>query len=106
MRDATIQRFEFTFEAMWKFLQAQLRWEGRPCASPRGCLMEAVQHGWIPPEEEETFMQMLRYRNLTVHTYNEALAQAVYAFIREHAWPAMERLRQRGLEDGLEDRSQ
>lgn len=51
-------------------------------------------------------MQMLRYRNLTVHTYNEALAQAVYAFIREHAWPAMERLRQRGLEDGLEDRSQ
>lgn len=103
VRDAAIHRFEFTFEAMWKFLQAQMRWEGRSCASPRGCLTEAVQRGWISANEEEVFLRMLHYRNLTVHTYNEDLAQAVYDFIREQAWPALERLRQRGVEDGLDD---
>ena len=42
-RDATIQRFEFTFELAWKALQAALRREGLDCASPKSCLRAASQ---------------------------------------------------------------
>ena len=35
LRDALIQRFEFTFEAMWKALQARARDQGLEAGSPR-----------------------------------------------------------------------
>lgn len=38
VRDATIQRFEYTFEALWKFLKEYLKEkEGIICNSPKGC---------------------------------------------------------------------
>jgi len=42
VRDATIQRFEYTFEALWKFLKAWLKErEGIICNSPKACFREA-----------------------------------------------------------------
>ena len=35
-RDSTIQRFEFTFEIMWKAVKRFLEKEGITCRSPRG----------------------------------------------------------------------
>ena len=35
MRDATIQRFEFIFEVVWKALKLDLERQGRECGEPR-----------------------------------------------------------------------
>jgi hypothetical protein len=41
VRDATIQRFEYTFEALWKFLKEFLKErEGIICNSPKSCYRE------------------------------------------------------------------
>ncbi len=83
VRDALIQRFEFTFEAMWKALQAALRYEGGACSSPLGCLQETLRFGLIEADED-LLLRFLEYRNLTVHTYDEKLAEDVARFVRAH----------------------
>lgn len=75
-RDASIQRFEFCFELAWKAIQKTLRPLGIDCASPRASLRAAYRQGWI---EEGPWLAMLADRNRTSHTYEETLAQEVYA---------------------------
>jgi nucleotidyltransferase substrate binding protein (TIGR01987 family) len=82
VRDACIQRFEFCFELAWKAIQESLRSEGRECTSPRSCFREAFKQGWI--ESEEAWTRLLADRNLTSHTYDEALAEAVYGRLESH----------------------
>lgn len=79
IRDAVIQRFESTFELAWKTLKEALRREGIEAASPRSVIREAVTLGWLTAPDAWT--QMLQMRNLTTHTYDEALAERVYDFI-------------------------
>jgi len=76
-RDASIQRFEFTFELAWKALQEALRAEGIDAASPKRCLRGAFRQGWV--DDEEGWSAMLDDRNRTTHTYDEELARRVYA---------------------------
>ena len=47
VRDACIQRFEFTFEMAWKALQAHARAQGLACASPRDCWRTAFRLGLV-----------------------------------------------------------
>ena len=82
VRDACIQRFEFCFELGWKAIQEALRREGRDCTSPRSCLREAFKQRWI--ESEEAWSRLLADRNLTSHTYDEALAEAIYGRLGDH----------------------
>lgn len=83
LRDATIQRFEFTFEAAWKALQMYLQYQGLEANGPRQALKQAFAQGLIPtPEEADIWMDMLEDRNLTTHTYREELAEAIAANIR------------------------
>lgn len=42
-KDATIQRFEFTFELAWKTIQAWVVDQGFECKSPKGCIREAAR---------------------------------------------------------------
>lgn len=78
-RDAAIQRFEFTFELAWKFIQAYIRQEGLDCRSPRGCLREAGRAGlFSEPEDVQRWFDFLDHRNLVAHTYNQELAERVY----------------------------
>lgn len=87
IRDATIQRFEFSFEAVWKALKLYLEHQGHECGGPRPTLRKAFAEGIIPSEEEaEAWFQMLEDRNLTSHAYDEALATRIYGHIvRNHA---------------------
>ena len=79
VRDASIQRFEYSFESLWKLLQAYLeQQEGIVCNSPKRCFREAFQVGLTSIEETETCLVMTDDRNLTSHTYIEAVAQAIY----------------------------
>jgi nucleotidyltransferase substrate binding protein (TIGR01987 family) len=79
IRDATIQRFEFTFEAVWKALKLYLERQGHECGGPRPTLKKAFTENLIPsPEEADRWLQMLEDRNRTSHAYNEILARQIH----------------------------
>lgn len=80
VRDATIQRFEFTVELAWKLLQAVLAEEGVEVASPRSAIRAAASNGLIT-ETHEWFLS-LDHRNLASHVYSEDLAKEIYTFIK------------------------
>lgn len=77
VRDAAIQRFEFTFELFWKTLQAYCRLQGVEANSPRASLREAFRLRLL--DDDSQYMAMLQSRNLASHTYEEAMAEAIYA---------------------------
>lgn len=79
--DATIQRFEFTFELAWKLMKAVLDYEGIEATSPRSSIREAWKQHLIGDAEKWLDMQVKR--NLSFHTYNEETAQDIYRHIKE-----------------------
>lgn len=85
VRDAAIQRFEHSFEATWKAAQAYLsEVEGLEAASPRAVIRASFQVGVLTEEEARGALSMVDDRNLSVHTYNEALAEAIFARLGGH----------------------
>jgi len=80
--DATIQRFEFTFETAWKSMKLAAKAVGYDCKSPKGCLKLAYRMGWI--KDEERWLELLEARNLTSHTYNQETAMDVYETVKEN----------------------
>lgn len=98
-RDAAIQRFEYTFEAVWKAAQLYLReGEGTESGSPKAVVRACFQVGILTAEETTEALAMTDDRNLSVHTYNESLAQTLSSHLPKHAallraW--LERLAQR-----------
>jgi nucleotidyltransferase substrate binding protein (TIGR01987 family) len=79
VRDASIQRFEYSFESLWKLLKAYLdQQEGIVCNSPKACFREALKTGLLSASDVETCLVMTDDRNLTSHTYIEAVAEAIY----------------------------
>lgn len=86
VRDAAIQRFEYTFEATWKAAQEYLRQvEGLETASPRSTVRASFQVGMLTETATERALGMVDDRNLSVHTYNEALAEAMFSRLTGHA---------------------
>jgi nucleotidyltransferase substrate binding protein (TIGR01987 family) len=82
VRDAAIQRFEFSFELVWKALKLYLERQGHECGGPRPTLKKAFADGLIAtPEEADLWLQMLEDRNLTSHAYDEALAARIYQHV-------------------------
>jgi len=81
LRDAVIQRFEFTFELAWKTLKRQLEQEvAEPASVDRlafhDLLREAAERGLLA--DVEAWMEYRRQRNITTHTYDETKAKSVY----------------------------
>ncbi|MFH1565297.1 MAG: HI0074 family nucleotidyltransferase substrate-binding subunit [bacterium] len=76
IRDAAIQRFEFTIELAWKLAQKFLKSEEIICRSPKECLKEAFKFGLI--KDDPRWFEMLSDRNLTVHAYDEETAKEIY----------------------------
>jgi nucleotidyltransferase substrate binding protein (TIGR01987 family) len=73
VRDASIQRFEFTFEAVWKAAQLYLATvESLESGSPKSAIRACRQVGLLEDEQA----RMADDRNLTVHTYNEDLGRS------------------------------
>lgn len=75
-RDAAIQRFEFTFELAWKTLKRILKHKGIIANNPRDVFREAAQQGLIT--QVDTWFTFLENRNLTIHVYNEKIAEKIY----------------------------
>ena len=78
VRDSAIQRFEFTFETVWKFLKSQVEEldPGVKIRHPGECFREAFKKGLI--DNDPRWIQSIDERNKTSHTYNEDKAEEVY----------------------------
>ncbi|MEN3040155.1 MAG: nucleotidyltransferase substrate binding protein [Bacteroidia bacterium] len=87
-RDAAIQRFEYTFEVLWKAAVAILQEVyGIKYASPKPVIRACRENGLLSPEEAALALQMTDHRNLTSHTYNPEVAELIASHL-----PAYRRL--------------
>lgn len=80
-QDASIQRFEFTFELCWKVMQSIERENNINVYGVKTIIREAAKLGLI--DDPTSWFEFLKDRNLTVHTYKEELAQKVYKKAKE-----------------------
>ena len=76
VRDASIQRFEYTFEIAWKLFKKVAKIEGVEVNSPRQALRVAYQMRLIT--DIDIWFEMLEDRNMTSHTYDQYIADKVY----------------------------
>ena len=81
IRDAAIQRFEYVFELSWKTMQAAGTLKGISSRSPKDAIRRAFELGWI--QDPEPWFKALDSRNLTSHTYDESLAETVFANVQQ-----------------------
>ena len=75
--DASIQRFEFSFELAWKAVKHFALKEGLEVKSPREAVQKAFRLHWI--DDETVWLRMLDDRNMTSHTYRIDLAKDIYS---------------------------
>jgi nucleotidyltransferase substrate binding protein (TIGR01987 family) len=73
--EASIQCLEFVVELYWKLLKHMLREKELIVNTPMDVFRESFAAGWI--DQEDIWIRMLKDRNLSSHTYNEALAQEI-----------------------------
>ncbi len=90
-RAGLIQFFEMTFELAWKVLKDYLEEEGFRIASPREAVKQAFQAGLVG--DGHVWMEALKDRNLTVHTYEEKVAIAIEKRIRSAYFPLLAKFR-------------
>lgn len=88
--DATIQRFEFTYELAWKAMKLALEASDIDVRNAKDTVSAAIEQGLIV--DANLWSEMHRMRNLTVHTYDERLAREVFTFISDNAVAAFEQL--------------
>lgn len=80
-KDASIQRFEFTFELAWKLMQEILKENRIDIYGVKGVFRESARLGLI--EDPILWFGFLESRNLTAHTYNEEESRNIYEKIKE-----------------------
>ncbi|MGZ9226464.1 MAG: nucleotidyltransferase substrate binding protein [Anaerolineales bacterium] len=87
-----IQAFEFTHELAWNTLKDFLEERGvQNLYGSRDATREAFKTGLI--ENGEAWMNMIQSRNLTSHTYDEAIAAEIASAIRATYFAEFEALR-------------
>lgn len=81
--EATIHCFEFTIELFWKALKKKLLDDyGVDVQGPKPVLQQAYAMKLI--NNEKKWLDMMTDRNLTSHTYKEALANQIYHNIKTY----------------------
>ena len=96
IRDATIQRFEYTFELAWKTLKQFLKEShGVIANSPEAVFREAFKVGLFEKNITQVFLEMTDDRNETVHLYDEKRINRIYANIKNKYHQTLQDLRER-----------
>lgn len=83
-RDSVIQRFEYSIDTFWKFLKVYLQDQIKvsfTIITPREIFREAAEANLISRNDYNILLECIADRNLTSHTYKEALAQELIARI-------------------------
>ena len=96
LRDACIQRFEFTFELCWKMLKRRLEMDAPNAAevdgmSYRALMRAGAEHGLLT--DVAPWWVYRDKRNITSHTYDAAKAAEVAAVLPAFARDASALLR-------------
>jgi nucleotidyltransferase substrate binding protein (TIGR01987 family) len=86
-QDGTIQRFEFTFELAWKTLKDRLIYEKIDVTLPREVIKKGFQNKFI--RDFDGWMEMLDYRNVTSHEYDEVKSGIVFQRIVKRFLPLL-----------------
>lgn len=93
-KQGLIQAFEFTHELAWKVMKDYFAYQGNPgVAGSRDAAREAFQQGLI--EDGEGWMEMIRSRNLTSHTYQQKIADEICSHILKRYFPLFEQFQRR-----------
>lgn len=81
--DATIQRFEFTYELSWKLMKLYLEDQGivDVCHTPKMTVKEAFKREVI--HDGQGWIDMIGDRNRTSHIYNQSMARRIYNNIND-----------------------
>jgi len=91
-KQGLIQAFEYTYELAWNVLKDYLEAQGETeIFGSRDALRLAFRRGLI--KEGETWMDMLKSRTLTSHTYNEELAEEIATAITSRYFQEFVKLR-------------
>jgi nucleotidyltransferase substrate binding protein (TIGR01987 family) len=100
VRDATIQRFEYTYDLAWKMIKRHLEWSGSSTDSltRRDLFREAATAGLI--KDAEAWFEYHEARNKTSHTYNESTAEEVYEAAQKFAPDAQALLKELKVHHG------
>jgi len=85
-----IQFFETTFELSWKLMKDYLEFLGYEINSPRNAIKQAFATNLLA--NGELWLDALTDRNLTVQTYDEAIADRVYTKIKLEYFPLIDEL--------------
>lgn len=81
-KDGVIQRFEFTFELLWKALKIYLEYQGILVKTPRDSFVEAFRIDLI--SDEKIFLDMLEDRNNTSNIYDKETSEKIFNRIKKN----------------------
>ncbi|MBA2591067.1 MAG: nucleotidyltransferase substrate binding protein [Pseudomonadota bacterium] len=105
LRDAVIQRFEYTYELSWKMLKRRLELDAPTPAEIdalgfKDLIRQGAERGLIA--QPQAWFEYRRQRNITSHTYDEDKAtqvhQAAVAFL-EDAESLLQELERRNVSE-------
>ena len=75
-KQGLIQAFEFVFELAWNLMKDYFLYQGNPAITgSRDAIRTAFKQGVIA--DGEGWMEMIKSRNQTAHTYNESVANEI-----------------------------
>lgn len=90
-RQGMIQAFEFTHELAWNVLKDYIEYRGgQTLIGSKDTTREAFQKNLIT--DGNAWMEMIRHRNLTSHTYNESTSQLIIQNIIQLYVPCFKQL--------------
>lgn len=86
-KQGTIQAFEFTHELAWNVLKDYFEYQGNvSITGSRDATREAFQKAIIT--SGDAWMEMIKSRNKTSHTYNKSVADEIVGKIQNDYYPA------------------
>lgn len=84
-RDSVIKRFELCYDLLWKSLKdLLLKSYGQEVASPKKVFQECFNQKLISEAELKEALTMSDDRNMTVHTYDNQMAEEVSQKAESH----------------------
>ena len=93
VKEGLIQRFEYTHELAWNVMKDYAMYQGNSTVGgSRDASREAFQLQLIV--NGEIWMDMIKSRNKTSHTYNEETADEIYYKILKDYFPEFEKFRE------------
>ena len=85
-RQGIIQAFEYTHELAWKVMQDFFVYQGNTeIRGSRDATRQAFSAELIA--DGDNWMEMIKNRNLTSHTYNEEISEEIYRNIVDRFYP-------------------